>query len=76
MQRILAFGLAVAMAVVLGRVTLVRADCAYHKAQAAVGSAKTSKEVATVPAVDKTVASQLQTAQTDKPATPAPQTKK
>ncbi len=75
MRRILALGIALGMAAVLGSITLVRADCAYHKTQAAVDRAKTSKQVTTVTAVDKTVAGQLHTAQSDKPGKPAPQAK-
>ena len=75
MRRILALGIALGMAAVLVSITLVRADCAYHKAQAAVERAKTSKQVTTVTAVDKTGAGQLQTAQSDKSGKSAPQAK-
>jgi hypothetical protein len=56
--------------------TLVSADCSYHKTQAAVDKTDASKDVATVPATDKVVTDQVQTAQVSQPAKPAPETKK
>jgi hypothetical protein len=74
MRRIFALGVVLGLAIVFGSTTLVSADCAYHKAQAAIKKANTSKEVATAPTVNKTVLGQLQTAQSDKPVKPASQT--
>ena len=75
MRKIVALAIALGLTAVLGSITLVRADCAYHKSQAALDSIKTSKEVAIVPTVDKTTTGQLRTAQSDKPDKPAPQVK-
>ncbi len=76
MRRILALGVVLGMALVFGSITLVSADCAYHKAQAAVDKAKISKGVVTTPIIDKTVVSQLQTTQPNKPAKSTLQIKK
>ena len=76
MRKILVLGVVLGMAVVFGGVTLVRADCAGHKSQAAADSATTvSKGVVTVP-VDRAAAGQLEAAQADKEAMSAPKTKK
>lgn len=75
MRRIFALAIALGLTAVLGSITLVRADCAYHKAQSALDRAKTSKAVAIVTTVDKTTADQLQTAQSGKPDKPTPQVK-
>jgi hypothetical protein len=71
MKRVLALIVALGVVAVFSSATLVYADCAYHKTQAAVDKADPAKTVATTPAPDKTDASQTQTqtAQADKPAT-------
>ena len=76
MKRTLALVVALGMAVVFGGATLVSADCTYHKTQAAVDKADPSKTVAAAPATDKTDANQLQTAQSEQQAKPAPEVKK
>ena len=76
MKRTLALIMALGMAAVFGGATLAGADCAYHKSQAAVDKADPSKTVATAPVTDKTDANQLQTAQSEQPAKPAPEVKK
>jgi hypothetical protein len=68
MKRPLALLVVVAMAAVFGTATLAGADCAYHKAQAAVDKADPTKSVATAPVTDKTDADQLKTVQVTKPA--------
>jgi hypothetical protein len=76
MKRPLAFLVAMAMAAVFGSATLASADCGYHKAQAALDKANSTKEVVKAPATDKTNAGQLRTAQADKSAKPAAEVKK
>jgi hypothetical protein len=76
MKRPLALLVALMMAAVFGSVTLVSAECAYHKSQAAVDKAPINKEVATAPVPDKTNADQVQTAQVAKPAQPTAEVKK
>jgi hypothetical protein len=76
MKRLFVLFMVMVMAAVLGSVTLVSADCAYHKSQAAVDKATTNKDVATAPAPDKTTTDQVQTAQAPKPAQPTAEVKK
>ena len=76
MKRPLVLFIVLMMVAVFGSVTLVSADCAYHKSQAAVDKATTNKEVVTAPAPDKTTADQVQTAQAPKPAQPVAEVKK
>jgi hypothetical protein len=76
MKKILSFAVALSVAAVFGGTALVQADCPGHKTQAAVDNATPTKEAASTPAIDKTVPQQVQTAQTDKPATPTPEVKK
>ena len=76
MKRPLVLFIVLVIAAVFGSVTLVSADCAYHKSQAAVDKATTNKEVVTAPAPDKTTADQVQTAQAPKPAQPVAEVKK
>lgn len=75
MQRILALGIALGMTALLGSFSLVHADCAYHKAQAAVERSESSKQATAVTSVDKKVDGQLHTAQTYKTDKSASQTK-
>lgn len=71
------FALIVALGVVVcGSATLVVADCAYHKTQAAADKVDPAKQVATAPTAEKTDANQVQTAQADKPAQPVTTEKK
>jgi hypothetical protein len=72
MKRTLALIAALGLAVVFGGATLVSADCQYHKTQAAVDKAESTKPVATASETDKTDASQLQTAQAEQQVKPAP----
>ena len=76
MKRVLTLVLALGVAALFSSAALAGADCSYHQTQAAVDKADSSKTVATAPATDKTDVSQLQTAQAEKPAKPAPETKK
>jgi hypothetical protein len=76
MKRSIALLVALGLAAVFSSATLVRADCAYHKSQAAVDKATINKEVATPPAPDQTTADQVRTAQAGKPAQPAEEVKK
>jgi hypothetical protein len=76
MKRLLALFIVMAMAVVCGSVTLVSADCAYHKTQASADKATTNQEVVTAPAPDKTTTDQVKTAQAPQPAQPVAEVKK
>ncbi len=74
MQKIFTLVVALGMATLFSSAALAGADCnSYHKTQAAVDRTDVSKDVAAVPAPDKTSTSQLQTAQAAKP---APEAKK
>jgi hypothetical protein len=75
-KRTLALIVALGVIAMAGSVTLVSAECPGHKTQAAIDKADTSRPVATAPATDKTDASQLRTAQVDKPAQPTAEVKK
>jgi hypothetical protein len=75
-KRVLSLVVALGVAAFFSSAALAGAECSYHKTQAAVDKTEASKEVATAPATDKTDASQVQTAQANQPAKPAPQTKK
>jgi len=75
-KRMVALIVALGVMAMFGSVTLVSAECPGHKTQAAIDKADTSRPVATAPATDKTDASQVRTAQVDKPAQPAPEVKK
>lgn len=75
MQRFVALAIVLGFIAVSGSITQVRADCDFHKSQAALEKTTTSKEVATVTPVDKTVTGQLRTAQSDEQSKPAPQVK-
>jgi hypothetical protein len=75
-KRILSLALVLGVVALFSGATLVSADCSYHKTQAAVDKTDASKDVATVPATDKVVTDQVQTAQVSQPAKPAPETKK
>jgi hypothetical protein len=68
--------LALGVMMLVGRVSLVHAECAAHKSQAALEKATPAKEMATYPQTDQTVTDQTRTAKVDKPATPAPEVKK
>ena len=76
MKRILSLVLALGVIALFSGVTLAGADCSYHKTQAAVDRTDASKDVAVVPATDKTDTNQVQTAQVNPPAKPAPAVKK
>lgn len=76
MRRMFALIVALGVVVVCGGATLVSADCAYHKTQAAVDKVDPAKQVATAPTAEKTDANQVQTAQADKPAQPVTTEKK
>ena len=76
MKRVLTLVVALGIAALFSSAALAGADCSYHKTQAAVDKADASKNVATASAPDKTDASQVQTAQADQPAKPAPEIKK
>lgn len=73
MKTILNLVVVLGVTALLSSAALAGADCSYHKTQAAVDKTDASKEVAAVPAPDKTPTSQMQTAQAAKP---APETKK
>ena len=76
MKRILSLVVVLGVVVLFSGATLVSAECSYHKTQAAVDKTDASKDVATVPATDKVVTDQVQTAQVNPQAKPAPETKK
>jgi hypothetical protein len=77
MQKVLALVLAFGVAALFSSAALAGADCTYHKTQAAVDKTDATKNVATAPATDKTDSGQVQTAQAEQPAKPAPvETKK
>lgn len=72
MKRSLALLAALAMVAVFGSATLAGADCAYHKAQAAVDKADAAKSVAKAPATDKQQTSEMKIVKVDQPVqTPA-----
>jgi len=71
-KRILSLVLVLGVAALFSSAALAGADCSYHKTQAAVDKTDASKDVATVPATDKVVTDQVQTAQANPPAKPAP----
>jgi hypothetical protein len=75
-KRVLSLVVALGVAALFSSAALAGADCSYHKTQAAVDKTEASKEVATAPATDKADAGQVQTAQANQPAKPAPQPKK
>jgi len=75
-KRILSLALVLGVVVLFSGATLVSADCSYHKTQAAVDKTDASKDVATAPAPNKTDTNQVQTAQANPPAKPAPEPKK
>jgi hypothetical protein len=76
-KRILSLVVALGVAALFSSAALAGADCTYHKTQAAVDKTEASKDVATAPAPEKTVADQVQTAQVGQAGTkPAPVTKK
>ena len=74
MNRLLTLIVALGVAALFSSATLVGADCSYHQTQAAVDKTDALKNVATAP--DKTDAGQVQTAQANQPAKPAPEVKK
>ena len=76
MKRILSLVMALGVAALFSSAALAGADCSYHKTQAAVDKTDASKDVATVPATDKVVTDQVQTAQANPQAKPAPEVKK
>ena len=76
MKRILSLVVVLGVVVLFSGATLVSAECSYHKTQAAVDKTDASKDVATVPATDKAGTDQVQTAQANPPAKPAPEPKK
>ncbi len=77
MKRILSLVLVLGVAALFSSAALAGADCSYHKTQAAVDKTDASKDVATVPATDKIVTDQVQTAQANPPAkAAAPELKK
>ncbi len=72
MKKALALVIGLSMLAVAGSASLVRADCAAHKTQAAVE--KPGKEAAQT--ATPVPADQLRTAQAEKAPTPAPEVKK
>ncbi len=72
MKKIFSLVLVLGVVALFSGATLVSADCSYHKTQAAVDKTDATKDVATVPAPDKVVTDQVQTAQATPPAKPAP----
>lgn len=77
MRKVAAFVLVFGAAVLTSGVALAGADCtASHTTQASVDKADPAKIEATLPVADKTDASQVQTAQAEKPAKLAAETKK
>lgn len=77
MKKVLSLVVALGVVALFSSVTLAGAECSYHKTQAAVDKADASKDVATVPATDKIVTDQVQTAQANPPAkAAAPEPKK
>lgn len=77
MKRILSLALVLGVVALFSGATLVSADCSYHKTQAAVDKTDANKDVATVPAPEKTDTNQVQTAQANpQTAKPAPEVKK
>ena len=75
MKRILSLVLVLGVAALFSSAALAGADCSYHKTQAAVDKTDASKDVVMVPAADK-ADTQVQTAQANPPAKPAPEPKK
>jgi hypothetical protein len=65
-KRSLALLVGLAMFVIFGGATLVSADCAYHKSQAATEKSDPAKNVTSAPQTDKASANQVQTAEVNK----------
>jgi hypothetical protein len=76
MKRAFTLVVALGVAALFSSASLAGGDCSYHKTQAAVDQTDASKNVAAAPATAKTDAGQVQTAQADRPAKAAPETKK
>ena len=77
MKRILSLVLVLGVAALFSSAALAGADCSYHKTQAAVDTkTEAPQDVATAPVTDKTDTNQVQTAQVNPPAKPAPAVKK
>ena len=74
MKRLLTLVIALGVAALFSSAAPVGADCSYHQTQAAVNQTDAAKNVAT--ATDKVDAGQVQTAQAEQPAKPAPEVKK
>lgn len=74
MKKLLTLVVALGVAALFSSAALAGADCSYHQTQAAVDKTDASKNVATV--ADKTDTGQVQTAQANQPAKPAPEVKK
>ena len=66
MKRSLALLVGLMMFVVFGGATLVSAECAYHKAQAAAEKSEPAQNVTSAPQTDKSSANQVKTAQVNK----------
>jgi hypothetical protein len=75
-KRILSLVMALGVAALFSSAALAGADCSYHQTQAALNKTDASKDVATAPAPNKTDTNQVQTAQANPPAKPAPEPKK
>ena len=76
MKKILSLVMALGVAALFSSAALAGADCSYHQTQAALNKTDASKDVATAPAPNKTDTNQVQTAQANPPAKPAPEPKK
>jgi hypothetical protein len=76
MKRMLTLVMALGVTALFSSAVLAGADCAYHKTQAAVDQTDATKSVAAAPAPAKTDASQVQTAQAERPVKAASETKK
>ena len=73
MKRVLSLVLVLGVAALFSSAALAGADCSYHKTQAAVDTkTDATKDVAAVPAPDKMDTNQVQTAQANPQAKPAP----
>jgi len=76
-KRVFSLVLVLGVAVLFSSAALAGADCSYHKTQAAVETkTDANKDVATVPATEKVVTDQVQTAQANPPAKAATEVKK
>lgn len=76
MKRVLALVAVLGMVAMFGMASLVSAECAYHKAQASLEKADSTKEVVATPVPDKTDTNRMRTVKVENPVQPVAEVKK